>query len=196
MYSFGTHLRVRSLAGGLVTRDSCVVIAFTQHPRWWIRIGKPIERIVEHVGSIEEILEFDYWNHCTTVLFYEWVKPTRDVQFPNIERNKYSFTMANYNHMDSRVHSVSFPFPLHCQQLFLSDDPTRRGWKVVLRTYVRGRRLQVHRSQPSATIIALENDVDFRWLQPRIQTMKPLERVAATSNSYVTTATNTILPET
>jgi hypothetical protein len=29
MYSFGMHLRVRSSEGGLVTRDSCVVAAFT-----------------------------------------------------------------------------------------------------------------------------------------------------------------------
>jgi hypothetical protein len=137
MYSYGMHLRVRSSEGGLVTRDSCVVATFTQQLRWGIRNGRPIERTAEHVGFIEEILELDYRNHCTTILLCEWVKPTSNVRVPNIERDRYGFTVANFNHMDSRVHADSFAFPLHCQQVFLSDDPSRRGWKVVLRTDVR-----------------------------------------------------------
>jgi hypothetical protein len=32
----------------------------------------------------------------------------------------------------------SFAFPIHCQQVFFSDDPTREGWKVVCCTDVRG----------------------------------------------------------
>ena len=138
MYSHGMHLRVRGSEGGLVTRDSCVVAIFTQQLHWGTRNGKPIERTVEYVGFIEEILELDYQNHCTTVLLCEWVKPTRDGRVPNIERDRYGFTVANFNHMDNRVQSDSFAFPLHCQQVFIYDDPSRRGWKVVLRTDVRG----------------------------------------------------------
>ena len=134
--------------------------------------------------------------HCTMVLLCEWAKLARDVRFPNIERDKYGFTVANFNHMDSRVHSDPFAFPLHCQQIFLSDDPTRRGWKVVLRTDVRGRCQPVHLSQPSITVIAMGNDEDFQGLQPRIQEMDPLKRHAATGGSYITTATNTTAPET
>lgn len=196
MYCYGMHLRVRSCEGGLVTRDSCVVAAFTQQLRWGICNGKPIERTAEHVGFIEEILELDYRNHCTTVLLCEWVKATRDARFPNIDRDKYGFTVANFNHMDSRVHSDSFAFPLHCQQVFLSDDPTRRGWKVVLRTDVRGRRHPIHQPQPAANVIAVGNDDDFRGLQPTIQETEPLRRPAAAGGSYVTAATNTTLMET
>jgi hypothetical protein len=196
MYCYGMHLRVRSSEGGLVTRDSCVVAAFTQQLRWGICNGKPIERIAEHVGFIEEILELDYRNHCTTVLLCEWVKATPDARFANIDRDKYGFTVANFNHMDSRVHSDSFAFPLHCQQVFLSDNPTRRGWKVVLRTDVRGRRLPVHQPQPAANVIAVGNDDDFRGLQPTIQETEPLRRPAAAGGSYVTAATNTTLTET
>jgi hypothetical protein len=98
--------------------------------------------------------------------------------------------------MDSRVHSDSFAFPLHCQQVFLSDDPTRRGWKVVLRTDVRGRRLPIHQRQPAANVIAVGNDDDFRGLQPTIQETEPLRRPAAAGGSYVTAATNTTLMET
>jgi hypothetical protein len=196
MYSFGMHLRVRSCEGGLVIRDSCVVAAFTQQLRWGIRNGRPIERTSEHVGFIEEILELDYRNHCTTVLVCDWVKPTRDMRFPNIERDKYGFTVANFSHMDKRVHSDSFAFPLHCQQVFLSDDPTRRGWKVVLRTDVRGRRLLVHSPQPAPGVIAVGNDDDFRGLQPTILETEPHRRPADTGGSYVTPGTNTTAPET
>ena len=128
--------------------------------------------------TVEDILELDYRNHCTTVLLCEWVKLTRDGRVPNIERDRYGFTVANFNHMDSRVQSDSFAFPLHCQQVFLSDDPSRRGWKIVLRTDVRGRRLPIHHAQPAATVIAVGNGDDFQGLQPTIQETEPLRRPA------------------
>ena len=149
MHAFGMHLRVRSSEGGLVTRDSCVVATFTEQLRWGICNGRPIERTEEHVGYIEEILELDYRNHCTTVLVCDWVKASRDSRHLNIERDKYGFTVANFNHMDGRVHANSFAFPLHCQQVFFSDDPRRRGWKIVCRTNVRGRRRPPQLSQPA-----------------------------------------------
>src|SRR5579875_3855506 len=52
MYAFGMHLRVRTSEGGLVTRDSCVVAAYTQQLRWGIHNGRPIDRTREHVGYI------------------------------------------------------------------------------------------------------------------------------------------------
>jgi hypothetical protein len=70
-----------------VTRDYGVVAAYTQQLRWGIRNGRPIDRTAEHVGYIEEILELDYRNHCTTVLLCEWVKASRDVRIPTIERD-------------------------------------------------------------------------------------------------------------
>ena len=118
------------------------------------------------------------------------------MQFPNIERNRYDFTVANFNHMDSRVHFDSFAFPLHCQQLFLSDDPTRRRWKIVLRTDVRGRRIAVQLLQLAATMIVVGNDKDFGGLQPTIQETEPLRRPAATGGIYVTAETNATAPET
>jgi hypothetical protein len=118
MHAFGMHLRVRTAEGGLVTRDCGVVAAYTQQLRWGIRNGRPIDHTAEHVGYIEEILELDYRNHCTTVLLCEWVKASRDVRIPTIERDKYGFSVANFNHMDNRVHPDSFAFPLHCQQVF------------------------------------------------------------------------------
>lgn len=191
MKAFGMHLRVRTSEGGLVTRDSCVVATYTQQLRWGIRNGKPIDHTAEHVGYIQEILELDYRNHCTTVLLCEWVRPSRDVRVPSIERDQYGFNVANFNHLDSTVHPDSFAFPMHCQQVFFSDDPTRRGWKIVCRTDVRGRRTPLQHQQPQPTGIAIGEDADFQGLQPQILETEAVRGAVATGGSYVTAATNT-----
>ena len=84
MYAFGMHLRIRSVEGGLVTRDSGVVASFTQQLRWGLHNGRPMERTDDYVGYIEEILELDYRNHCTTILVCDWVRATQDPRFPNL----------------------------------------------------------------------------------------------------------------
>lgn len=191
MHAFGMHLRVRSSEDGLVTRDSCVVATFTEQLRWGICNGRPIERTEEYVGYIEEILELDYRNHCTTVLVCDWVKPSRDARHPNIERDKYGFTLANFNHMDGTVHANSFAFPLHCQQVFFSDDPTKRGWKIVCRTEVRGRRHPLQLSERAPTMVDVGNDDDFRGLHPLMVETEPERSPATEGGRYVIGATDT-----
>lgn len=191
MHAFGMHLRVRTAEGGLVTRDSSVVAAYTQQLRWGIHNGRPIDHTADHVGYIEEILELDYRNHCTTVLLCNWVKHSRDVRVPSIERDKYGFSVANFNHMDNRVHQDSFAFPLHCQQVFYSDDPTRSGWKIICRTDVRGRRTSLLARNPVPDGITVGNDDDFEGLQPQIRETDPIRTAAPTGGSFVTAATET-----
>ena len=43
MFAFGMHFRVRSVEGGLVTRDSCVVASCTRQVPWGLRNGQPEE---------------------------------------------------------------------------------------------------------------------------------------------------------
>lgn len=168
MYSYGMHLRVRGAETRLVTRDSCVVASFTRQLCWEVTNGRPIERTDDYVGYIEEILELDYRNHCTTLLVCDWVKGCHDARYANIERDRYGFSLANFNHMDGQVHANSFAFPLHCQQVFFSDDLHRHGWKVVCRTNVRGRRVQVPVQQPNPGVTNIGDDADFVGLQPDI----------------------------
>jgi len=174
MYCFGMHFRVRSAEASLVTRDSCVIASFTQEHRWGIHNGSPIESTTDYVGYIEEILELDYRNHCTTVLVCDWVRTSRDARSPNIVRDKYGFTLANFNHMDGTVHCDSFAFPLHCQQVFFSDDPHRRGWKVVCKTDVRGRRGEPHFAHSTSTVFNVGNDGDFVGLSPPTVEVEPM----------------------
>ena len=139
------------------------------------------------MGYIEEILELDYRNHCTTMLVCNWVRPSPDARHHNIERDWYGFTVANFNHMDGKVHSNSFAFPLHCQQVFLSNDPTRSGWKIVCRTEVRGRRGQLQTNQCMPNVIDVGNDGDFLGLQPRVEEAEPTREPATDGSVYIPT---------
>jgi len=174
MYCFGVHFRVRSAESALVTRDSCVIASFTQERRWGVHHGSHIESTADYVGYIEEILELDYRNHYTTVLVCDWVRTSRDARSPNIVRDKYRFTLANFNHMDGAIHCDSFAFPLHCQQVFFSDDPHRRGWKVVCKTDVRGRRGAPMFAQSTSTVFNVGDDADFVGLSPPMVEVEPV----------------------
>ena len=179
MYAFGMHFRCRSAEGGLVTCDSCVVGTFTRQMPWGLRNGRPMERTDEYVGYIDEILELDYRNHCTTVLVCDWVQQSHDPRNSNVQRDRYGFTIANFNRMDGKVHSNSFAFPMHCQQVFFSSDPTRPGWKIVCRTDVRGRRGRLEFNQSVPAVIEVGNDGQFEGLQPRVEDVEPMREPAA-----------------
>ena len=125
------------------------------------------------------------------MLLCEWVRAARDARFPSIERDRYGFSVANFEHMDSRVHLDSFAFPLHCQQVFFSDDPTRQGWKIVCCTDVRGRRRAVQRAQPGPNMIPVGNDDDFVGLQPQMLETEAMREPTLVGGSYVTAPTNT-----
>ena len=187
MYCFGVHFRVWSSETALVTRDSCVVASFTRELQWGIQNGRPTERTKDYVGYIEEILELDYRNHCITVLVCDWVRASRDARSPNIVRDKYGFTLANFNHMDGKVHADSFAFPLHCQQVFYSDDPHKRGWKVVCRTDVRGRWTEPQFAMTISNVLHIGHDADFDGLQLPMLQSEPARLPQSVGGVYIRT---------
>ena len=122
------HLACTSVFEVLRVASSCVINVWwpLSHDKipWGLRNGQPIETTEEYVGYIDEILELDHRNHCTTMLVCDWVCPSQDPRHPNITQDQYGFTIASFNRMDCKVHSTSFAFPLHCQHVF-SNDPRR-----------------------------------------------------------------------
>ena len=118
------------------------------------------------------------------MLVCDWVRPSQDPRHPNIERDRYGFIVANFNCMDGKVHSNSFAFPLHCQQVFLSNDPTRPGWKIVCRTDVRGRRGQLQINQCMPNVIDVGNDGDL-GLQARVEDVEPTREPGADGVMYI-----------
>ena len=103
-----------------------------------------------------------------------WVRPSHYPRYSNIQRDCYGFIVAKFNCMDGNVHSNSFAFPLHCQQVFFSNNPTRPGWKIVCWIDVRGRRGQTKFNQSVPAILEVGNDGQFVGLQPRVGDVEPM----------------------
>ena len=57
-----------------------------------------------------------------------------------VKKDEWGFTMANFNALVPHGYE-SFAFPIHCEHVFFSDDEDEPGWRVVLRTEVRGCRI-------------------------------------------------------
>jgi len=116
-----------------------------------------------------------------------WVRASQDARSPNVMRDKYGFMLANFNQLVGKVHS--FAFSLHCQQVFFSNDPNRRGWKVVCRTDVRGRKkdsLFLHRT---SQLLEVGNDADFVGLQAPITDADMLRVPLNAGGAYIRMST-------
>jgi len=97
--------------------------------------------------------------------------------------------------MDGQVNANSFAFPMHYQQVFFSDDPHRRGWKVVCRTEVRGRRGQLYVSEPTAVVINMGNDDDFHGLHPPVRAEDPRRAAPNDVGAFVGVNGHNVLEE-
>ena len=103
------------------------------------------------------------------MLVCDWVGPSQDPRHQDIEPDGYGFTVANFNRMDGKVHSNSFAFPLHCQHVFLSNDPTRAT--------------TINQCMPN--VIDVGNDGDFLVLQPRVEDAEPTREPTANDSVYI-----------
>jgi len=64
----------------------------------------------------------------------------------------------------------SLVFPVHCQQVFFSDDEDEPGLKVVLRTEVRGHRVDVRmEEEEEPPMFAMGQDSNFEGLQVPVE---------------------------
>jgi hypothetical protein len=64
------------------------------------------------------------------VLF--WVKANYKGTREIMKQYEYGFTLVNFNEM-LPFSEDSFAFPIHVEQRFFFDDPSKLGWKVVLK---------------------------------------------------------------
>ena len=119
---------------------------------------------LEYIGQIQEILELDYGRHCVVVLVCEWVKANYRGRNATVKKDEWGFTLANFNCL-LPFGTESFAFPIHCDQVFFLDDEDKHGWKVVMRTEVRGRRIDSELEEEEETkMFRMESDTDFDGL--------------------------------
>ena len=166
MYAYGFHFRVRSAEQSITsTCDSGVAVVFRQPCRSGRRDRNVLNEELEYIGEIDEIVEIDYSRHYVVLLVCDWVKANYRGRNATVKKDEWGFTMANFR---ARVPFgyESFVFPIHCQQVFFLDDEDEVGWKVVLRTEVRGRRIDIRaEEEEEPQMFAMERDEDFEGLQ-------------------------------
>jgi hypothetical protein len=128
---------------------------------------------MEYVGWIEEILELDHRSHYIIVLLCSWVPAKLDDINSKVRRDKYGFSMANLQAVNSDPGPNTFSFPTQCRQVFFSDEKNYSAshggdWKVVSLVYgtdVRGRRGDWHNLRPDIKILDVGRDSDFEGLR-------------------------------
>jgi len=124
-----------------------------------------VDSDLKYIGQIEEIVELDYGSHCTVLLVCQWVKANYRGRNATVKKDEWGFTMANFGALVPFGYE-SFAFPIHCQQVFFSDDEDEPDWKVVLRTEVRGHRIDVRAGEEEEPqIFAMELDAEFQGFE-------------------------------
>ena len=120
---------------------------------------------LKYIGQIQEILELNYGRHCIVVLVYEWVKINYRGRNAIVKKDEWGFTLANFNCL-LPFGTESFAFPIHCDQVFFSNDEDEPGWKVVLQTEERGRRIDSELEEEEETeMFRMENNTNFERLR-------------------------------
>jgi len=187
MYAYRNHFRVISSERSMQTSDSGVAATFTQVCRNGIRDVRQVQSDVEYVGHIEEILELNYRQHCIVVLVCDFVKANYMGDNATIVKDKWGFTLANYERRPGIICRDSFAFPKHCQQVFYSNAREAPGWKVVLRKEVRAKRILPHEEEErEAEMFHMGHDDDFDGLRPEINVGEgPAQAVATGHNVFL-----------
>ena len=164
MYAYGNHIRVRSAEVELSTSDSGVAATFSQVCRASRKDRNHTVANVEYVGWVEEIIGVDYGKFELLLLYCKWVQATWSGPRATMKRDKYGFTLVNFEHTIP-YSSNSFAFPLHAQQVFFVDDVAHPGWKVVLRKEAQSARVPcTAEGRPDLDCLSLHNDGSHQGL--------------------------------
>ena len=166
MYAYGYHFRVKKAEQSTNSNcDSGVAAVFRQPCRSGRLDRNIVNEDLQYIGEIQKIVELDYGRHCVVLLVCDWVKANYRGRNATVKKDEWGFTMANFR---SRVAFgyESFAFPIHCQQIFFLDDEDQPGWKVVLQTEVRGRRVDIHgEEEEEPKIFGMGRDADYEGFQ-------------------------------
>lgn len=140
MSSYGYHYRVRSSEEHMKTMDSGIAATFLRECRFGLRDRNPVIAPVEYVGHLEEIIELDYATFRPVVLIGTWVKANYRGATATVKKDSLGFTIANFA-QTIPFGRDSFAFPLQVEQVFFCECAEAPGWKVVVQTEPRGKRV-------------------------------------------------------
>ena len=140
MSGYGYHYRVQSSEAGMKTMDSGIAATFLRECRFGLRDRNPVIAPVEYVGHLEEIIELNYATFRPVVHIGTWVKANYRGATATVKKDSLGFTIANFA-QTIPFGRDSFAFPSQVEQVFFCDCAEAPGWKIVVRTEPRGRRV-------------------------------------------------------
>jgi hypothetical protein len=126
MYTYGNHIRLKSVKANLVIVHFRIVLAFITMCKSSQQVNNPIKVELEYVEWVEEILELDYGARCVIVLFCNWVKANYKMLRATMKQDEYGFTLMNFTQILSFL-KYFFAFPIHLEHVFFFDDPCEAG---------------------------------------------------------------------
>lgn len=90
--------------------------------------NNPIVSDITYYGVLKDIIEVEYFEGKKVVMFdCDWVSTGRAQK-----QDEYGFTSVNFSR--SRQQNEPFVLASQAQQVFYVEDPTEKGWKVVVKT--------------------------------------------------------------
>lgn len=184
MSAYGYHYRVKSAEAHLRTCDSGIAATFFRECRYGLRDRNPVVAPVEYVGHLQEIIELDYIFLRQVVLIGTWVKANYRGPNATVKRDHWGFTIANFGRMIPFGRD-SFAFPSQVEQVFFSDCLESSGWKVVVRTEPRGKRVVANSTDEDGGLLFRHGrDSEFEGLRsPAIISEDPIQ--APTAGRFV-----------
>lgn len=150
---------------------------------------RPILAKLKYVGWVEEILELKYGVLNVVVLLCDRVKTNYIGSSATMKRDEYGFTFINFASLIP-ISDQSFAFPLHVNQVFFSNDPKERGWKVVLKKKPHKKRVtkQVQSNRTKFDMFRLEKNDAYVGLQTPISIDEANQRAVIVGGSIVIVA--------
>ena len=166
IYAYGYHFRVKSAEQSIKnTCDSRVAAIFRQPCHSGRTDQNVVNADLEYIRQIVDIIELDYGRHCIVLLVCDWVKANYRGRNATMKKDEWGFTMANFGSLVPFAYE-SFAFPIHCYQIFFSNDEDEPSWRVILRTEVRGRRVDSQMEQEEESeMFDMGRDDDFYGLR-------------------------------
>lgn len=108
--------------------------------RFGLRDRNPVVAPIEYVDHLEEIIELNY-NVFRQVMFIgTWVKANYRGANATVKKDQWGFTGANFDRTIPFGRD-SFAFPSQVEQVYFPDCLELPGWKVLVRTEPRGKRI-------------------------------------------------------
>ncbi|KAL3834135.1 hypothetical protein ACJIZ3_008871 [Penstemon smallii] len=122
----GSRFQTKEWESKRKTQNSGVVVSATTSSFSSTKDDNPISSDLTYYGVLKDIFELDYTGGRKVVLFEcDWVSKSK-----RLKKDDDGFTLANFKNI--KRHNEPFVLASQVKQVFYVEDPTEKGWHVVV----------------------------------------------------------------